>query len=226
MFLRVEAREPWLLAGATGKRYVPDGLTGRTTLIRELRQKLERACDGEATTDDIRRRGEAAPASSSTDDPMADIADDQVAEMQHVVARLAYRRVRRTRNTCLGQVILVAMPERARETGIDGGERWVRLFCEDRRKLWLCTRDADWALRYLRDQMIRKGVTHVAAGDLGPGQLPGAAVQAGPPPRLQLADASHDETDTVQSEMVGGKDQVETVQHVAPGDQADSMQSE
>ena len=66
------------------------------------------------------------------------------------------------------------MPERARETGIDEGVRNVRLFCESRQKLWLCTTDADWALKYLSEQLLYRGVRRVAPDDVGPGGLPEA----------------------------------------------------
>ena len=33
LFLRVEAREPWLIKGASGKTRISMGLTGRTTLV-------------------------------------------------------------------------------------------------------------------------------------------------------------------------------------------------
>ena len=83
VFLRVEAREPWLIKGACGDKRIPEGLTNRTTLVRELREKLERACDGEPTgTHDLRCRGEAPEASSSTDDPMAQVAEDVVVDFQ------------------------------------------------------------------------------------------------------------------------------------------------
>ena len=84
------------------------------------------------------------------------------------------------------------MPERARETGIDEGDRMVRLYCEDRRKIWLCIKDADWALRYLRDQIMFKEVARVAPGDRGPGARPEAPVPAGPPGRLHLTDGVHE----------------------------------
>ena len=70
------------------------------------------------------------------------------------------------------------MPERAPETGINEGDRIVRLYCEDRKKLWLCTRDAHWALVYLRDQIITKGVRQVAPDDPGPGVPPEEFVSA------------------------------------------------
>ena len=73
------------------------------------------------------------------------------------------------------------MPERARETGIDEGDRTVRLYCEDRKSLWICTKDAEWAVRYLREQLACKGVRRVAPGDRGPGAQPAEQLPAAPP---------------------------------------------
>ena len=84
-------------------------------------------------------------------------------------------------SNCKGKVLAVSMPERARETGMDGGDRMVRLYCEDRNKIWLCTKDADWALQYLRDQLSLKGVVRVAPDDRGPGAMPEAPVSADQP---------------------------------------------
>jgi hypothetical protein len=92
VFLRVEAREPWLLKGASGLKYVSEGLTGRTTLVKELRQHLEKACDGEPTDNaEIRCHGEAA-GSVDDDDPMAQVAEDEVVDMQKVRTKHANRR--------------------------------------------------------------------------------------------------------------------------------------
>ena len=188
VFLRVEAREPWLLRGAAGRRYVSEGLTGRTTLVKELRKKLERACDGEPTDNqDIRCHGEAA-GSVDDDDPMAQVAEDEVVDMQKVKTSHAYRRSRYFKNNVKGKIIAVSMPQRARETGIDEGDRMVRLLVENRVKLWLCRDDADWALTYLRDQLELKGVQRVAPDDRGPGAEPEEAGPADPPDQLAVTD--------------------------------------
>ena len=84
-------------------------------------------------------------------------------------------------NNCKNRVIEVAMPERAPETGIDEGDRKVQLYCESRIKLWISVKDADWAVRYLADQMATKEVTRVLPGDRGPGARPAAPDPAGPP---------------------------------------------
>ena len=40
MFLKVTAREPWLIAGASGRKQISEGLSNRTTLVEDLREKL------------------------------------------------------------------------------------------------------------------------------------------------------------------------------------------
>ena len=193
VFLRVEAREPWLLLGASGLKYVSEGLTGRTTLVKELRKHLEKACDGEPTDNaEIRCHGEAA-GSVDDDDPMAQVAEDEVVDMQKVKTSHAYRRSRYFKNNVKGKIIAVSMPQRARETGIDEGDRMVRLYCESMQKIWLSSKDADWALVYLRDQLTSKGVRRVAPGDRGPGVRPEEPGPAGPPCLLALTDGVHPE---------------------------------
>ena len=175
------------------------GLTNLTTLMEDLRERLRQACDGEATAPhDLRGRGEAPSASSSTDDPMAQVAEDEVVVLQRVKSHQALRRNRYYLNNCKNRVLEVSMPERARETGIDEGDRMVRLYCEDRRKIWLCTKDADWALLYLHDQLAFQGVRRVAPGDRGPGARPEAPVPVGPPVvagPLHLTDGVHEMED-------------------------------
>ena len=117
------------------------------------------------------------------DDPMAEVAPDEVVVVQH--AKTSGQRVRRNRYYnvhCKHKVLQVSMPERAPETGIDEGHRIVHLYCEDRKKIWLCSQDADWALEYLRDQLHTKGVMRIAPGDRGPGARP---EPASPEPPIQ-----------------------------------------
>ena len=80
------------------------------------------------------------------------------------------------------------MPERAPETGIDAGTRNVRLLCETRQKLWLCFEDADWALRFLRDQLDRSGFERFPADEVGPGRVPDDVCEADQPGLLALQD--------------------------------------
>ena len=185
-FLRVEAREPWLIKGACGDKRVTDGMSNRTTLVRELRAKLEEACgSGITARGEIRCSGEAA-GSVVADDPMAAVAVDEVVVAARVETKLAHRRSRYVSNNTKHKIIEVLMPKRAPETGLDEGERLVRLYCESRQKIWLCIQEADWALQYLRDQLVVKGVQRVAADDIGPGGGHDAPFLDGPPGQLPI----------------------------------------
>ena len=93
-FLRVECRGPWLIKGACGQSLISEGLSGRTSLVSELRAKLNQACDGDiSTVEGLRCRGAAAE-SVDTDDPMAQVAEDEVAASDNAARRIAHRRNR------------------------------------------------------------------------------------------------------------------------------------
>ena len=96
IFLRVNAREDWLTNALCGDSRIRGGLSQRTTLLNDLRAKLEEACAGEPTTDTSIRCNGAASASVVTDasDPMAAVADDDVVESAPVVAKYSFRRAR------------------------------------------------------------------------------------------------------------------------------------
>ena len=180
LFMHMEAREAWLIKGATAKARITKGLSLRTTLLSEMREKLQAACNGEQTVPaTLRCRGEVETASSSAADPMAEVAEDEVVSVQ--CAKFKGGGIKRNRyfnSNCKNKVLEITMPERARESGFDEGERVVRLYCECRSKIWLCSEDADWALKYLRDQLDTKGVCRVHADDRGPGA-------EAPPPDLE-----------------------------------------
>ena len=208
VFLRLEAREPWIFKGAYGNsRWMAPGLTTRTSLMKDLRHKLELFCEGEPTAaGDIRCSGEATKAPAPTDDPMAECSEDEVVVVHAGQAKKQYNysRARFYKNYWKNQVLAVSMPQRALESGIDEGERMVQLYCEDRRKLWLCTKDADWALAYLRDQLDRKGVAVVAPGDRGPGAGPAAFASSIPP--VVAGQLSLPENEVAEVETGGPRD--------------------
>ena len=82
----------------------------------------------------------------------------------------------RTSHASLTQIGKVHCHPKCRQT------RTIRIYCEDRRNVWLCSEDAEWAMRYLRDQLECKGIRIVSDDDTGPG-VPM------PQPNLQIADA-------------------------------------
>ena len=189
-FLKVAAKEPWLIAGASGNKQIAPGLSARTSLFDDLKNALVRACDGQPTsaTTVLRQGTDQANGTSQADaDEMDELScDDEPTDndgSKNIPGTRAEResRNRYFRNHCKGKVLKIQMPEKAPEkhptctTTIP-----VRLYCENRRTVWLCTEEAQWAMEYLRDQLEAKGVRAVADDDCGPG---------GPPPPLddQLA---------------------------------------
>ena len=136
---------------------------------------------------ELRCCGEAAR-KVDTDDPMAGVADDEVVEVARVETKHSHRRSRYVRNCSKNKIIEVMMPQKAPETGINEGERVVRMYCESRKTIWLCTEDASWALQYLRDQLHVKGVRRVPAGDIGPGEAHAVPCADGPPGQRALGD--------------------------------------
>ena len=64
------------------------------------------------------------------------------------------QRIRYGTNLCKGRVFWIELPATAPEkdpTCTD--KRMVSLFCEDRKTLWLAANDAEWATRYIQDQL-------------------------------------------------------------------------
>ena len=188
-FLKVAAKEPWLVAGASGNRQIPNGLSARTTLFDDLKNALVRACDGQPTSaTTVLRQG--TDQANGTDQATADAMDDLSCDdeptpasgSKNIPGTRAERETRNRyfRNHCRGKVLEIQMPAKAPEkhpkctTTIP-----VRLYCEDRKTVWLCTEDAEWAMEYLRDQLEANGDCAVANDNCGPGVPP-------PPPADQL----------------------------------------
>ena len=166
-FLKISHKEPWLVAGAAGSRHVSEGMTRRTSLVDELKRKLEMACDGcptAAVTANLDRND----ALSDDDDLFPDTSAPRVS-----IAGTRGRGQKRNRffhNHCKYKVIHIEMSAIAPEKDPTcKAKRIVSLYCEDRRHLWLNVNDAEWAMEYLYHQLKSKGVPAVADNDPGPG---------------------------------------------------------
>ena len=88
--------------------------------------------------------------------------------MQQRVKAKDAKRARYFQNVCKGKIVEIEMPDRAPESGVNNGNRLVRIFCEDRKTIWLCSEDANWAVAYLRDQLMHKGLAPYAGDDIVP----------------------------------------------------------
>ena len=174
-FLRLSAKDPWLTAAAIGSKRVV-GLKNFTNLVSDLRELLGQACDGKSVmpTDKglIRCRGDvAAEADVAADDLMDVVSDEELGHefaMQQRVKAKDAKRARYFQNASKGKIVEIEMPARAPESGEDTGTRIVRVLCEDRKTIWLCSEDVSWAVVYLRDQLMHKGLTPVRSADIVP----------------------------------------------------------
>ena len=149
------------------------GLKKHTTLVSDLREMMVQACDGLPTHNGlIRCRGGAGSAAADTsDDAMDEVSDDEVTSepaMQQKVRVQDAKRNRYFKNHCKDKILEITMPERAPESGVNSGNRTVRIFCDDRKTLWLFSEDANWAVAYLCDQLKHKGLAPDAGDDIVP----------------------------------------------------------
>ena len=77
-FLSIRAHEPWLIHGAAGSAHISDGLSNRTTLLRDLKAQQQNACLGMPTVSRaLRRSGEAGSADADPDDLMNALSSDE-----------------------------------------------------------------------------------------------------------------------------------------------------
>ena len=182
-FLKVAAKEPWLIAGASGNKKLTPGLSARMTLVEDLKKALVRACDGRPTsaTTVLRQGTDQANGTSQADaDEMDELScDDEPTdneESKNIPGTRAerHRRNRYFRNHCKGRVLKIQMREKAPETHPTCTTTIpVRLYCENRRTVWLCTEEAQWAMEYLRDQLEAKIVRATATNkNRRPGEPP------------------------------------------------------
>ena len=97
------------------------------------------------------------------------------------------KRTRYLTNHCKGIVLDIEMPATAPEKDSTcTNKRIVRIFCEDRKTIWLASNDAGWTMKYIQHQLGSTGVLVVAGTVPGPGRPPPQSLPFTPP--LQLTD--------------------------------------
>ena len=166
-FLRISHKEPWLVAGVSGYKQCKGGLSRRTSLIDELKQELVNQCGIRPTTP--AGSNEAVTASRDTIEDMYDdegllpaSTEDRPSFVVGVRGGVTMRK-RYYTNHCKGRVIKIAMSATApKKDPHPPAKRIVSIFCEDRKQLWLNADDADWAMRYIQDQLQHSDVRDAA----------------------------------------------------------------
>ena len=166
-FVKMTKGETWLLAAVTGMKAQNTSIQ-RTTLIETLRGYVEKACSGELKARDV-------DAPAAEEDPMNEVDDDQPNQPVKKRAKAASASAARVRyapksNHAKQKVLEVEVPENCPEVDPRGLEtRTVSLFIIDRKQVWLCADDIDWAVRYLYAQNFLRGVPLLDPTDQGPG---------------------------------------------------------
>ena len=164
-FVKMAFTEPWLIFLTTGQHRYTGSSFGRTTLLNDLRTRVEKFCDGEAETEE--------QGAGEDYDPMAEIdgADSPGGPQGTKVAGVkGVKRARYYKNHCKNTVVTASLPARSPEEDPNCTDvRKLKLFIEDRKKVWLHLDDVPWAVRYLYGQNMLKGVPLVSPDSAGPG---------------------------------------------------------
>ena len=148
IFVKMGFCESWLCKAVTGQACPQRTSITRTTLLDDLLKRIKGACDGEETTQ-----------AEGAGDPMNEVEACRVAQPNK------RRKTNKARKTC----ILVDLPDRCPE--VDPGgllTRAITLYVVDRVQIWLSLNDVAWAVQYMHDQNMLKGVAAVAEEDTGP----------------------------------------------------------
>ena len=165
-FVKMSYSEDWLLFATTGQRRYWAGAFGRTSLLLDLRDKLQKYCDGEVSS------SSGAKIHSEDYDPMMEVeqgeADNEASPAK--IKGQGQKRMRYFRNPNKNSIVTLDMPTRCPEEDAYCTElRQIKLYVKDRKVIWLHIDDVEWAMRYLYVQNLLKGVALVPDDSTGPG---------------------------------------------------------
>ena len=128
-----------------------------------LRERVERACNGEECTTE----GDEA-AAEAEHDPMDDI-DCEKQGGETATRGRGDKRARYYKNHAKNHVLNLDIPSLPPEVVRDCREkRSIQLWIVDRRQVWLRISDVPWAVKYLYIQSLLKGVPLIAPESEGP----------------------------------------------------------
>ena len=172
-FVKFASSEQWLVQATTGQTRRSQSARGRTTLVNDLRTRVERLCDGYDVPESQESQDSQEVEGHGDDyDPMVEVDQTEGAPSERVKVE-GVRGVRRSRyykNFCKNTVVTVSMPARGPEQDPTCTDvRRVKLFIEDRKTVWLHLNDVPWAVQFLYVQNMLKGVPIVPPDSAGPG---------------------------------------------------------
>lgn len=169
-FVKLSCSEPWLLYATTGQRRYSAGSFGRTSLLEDLRQQVQKYCDGEGSSAD------GAQMLDEDYDPMMEVEQDGGASQGSPgkIKSHGQTRMRYFRNVARSSIVTFDVPVRCPEEDAERTElRQIKLYIVDRKEVWLHIDDVGWAVRYLYVQNLLKGVPLVPDDSTGPGNVVG-----------------------------------------------------
>ena len=169
-FIKIALSEAWLVQGATGATRYSSSSFGRTTLLRDLRDRIQKLCDGDGVADDSIVA--AVPLGGGDDyDPMAEVdVTDSSALSPSKIKSQGSKRTRYYKNPVVKKIVPLSMPMRCPEEDPQCTElRTISVYIEGRMQIWLDLEDVEWAVSYLYVQNLLKGVPMIPDDSTGPG---------------------------------------------------------
>ena len=158
-FVKIDQSQLWLAHAVTGESRWSHALSQRSCLIGKLKDCVEQACIGELTG--------TAP-EDAPEDPMADLDSDEDCSPSKRLKRHDGKRVRYTsgRTRVIVEIPFPNDPPQVRKDDDEG--RMIKLYIEDRKKIWLHVNDLSWAVRWIYAQIQLKGVEWIDPESTGP----------------------------------------------------------
>ena len=178
VFVKLGVREAWMITATTGQKRHQNSSICRTSLLQLLHNKKDDACNGAA---DIGDRAD----EEGEHDPMADL--DVGADVSKTKSP-GKKRNHYYQNHAKNRFVVCQLPQFCPEAAPDCTlTRDVTLYVRDRKTIWICIDDVEWAIRYLYAQNMLKGVPLLAPNSRGPGADDGPSC-AGTEPDTDSAD--------------------------------------
>ena len=177
-FAKLTQKEAWLCKAVTGQACPQRTSIGRTTLLDQLKARLKDAADGKGGVVDA----------ELVYDPMNEVDGGCPPPAEKKQKRNWRKDGNKARNTC----IVTDFPSKCPEMHPECTDtRSITLYVKDRAQIWLDLDDVGWAVDYMHDQNVLKGVASVPPEDTGPdGAGPAAPIRAPVTPFAEKLDAS------------------------------------
>ena len=154
-FAKLTQKEAWLCKAVTGQACPQRTSIGRTTLLSDMVTKIKEACDGRGASENA----------DLTSDPMNEVEGGEPPPDNKRRRKNGRPPPSRVKNSC----IVVDFPSKCPEMHPECTDtRSITLFVKDRTQIWLDMDDVAWAVEYLYEQNMLKGVGAVLPEDTGP----------------------------------------------------------